>query len=341
MRLFFVGAFIGCGAATPVLPVSPTPDAPPIIKPHASYSITMAELGDADIAEKISHHARMVRRGDAWLRIGGESFARDHEELGTRPVLGVVGETGDRVRVVSDDHDARIAVWIPRSDLALTTAAPIAIDDARGEIGVWLEPGVDLDVASGGDAAITLRDDDVHAVGRVRSAALGTVWIGRVPVAPPQHAPYVVGQRVIRPAPGGDARVIAEVEHPVSASRLGTRDGWTEVEVSRAGARIRGYVRATDVADNLSVPITLVSRHGHGFGMSNVDQVELPAGTCLFDRENGDVIGVNLTQVVRYGSHKRDEPWGRVFVETAWWGITEVAIHAVDGTASWELCTAH
>ena len=315
MRVIFVGALIGCGAVAPA-PV-PTAIAPPaVIKPSA---ITMAELGDPGIVARIPQRTRV-------------GWGTGRTPIDSRPVVPVIGETGNRVRIVSEDDDARLAIWIDRADLLTTIVAPIRSGDRSSDTGVWLEPGADIDTTPSGD--VTLRDDKVHVTGRVRADALGTVWVGTEPSMPASSHTELVPKTKIRQAPRADAPVLAETIADVGASVLATGD-WTEIVVQRAGARIRGYVRAVEIAhDQIEIG------HGRGFGnalgISDTDRIDVPAGACFFDHENGEVIGVNLATKRRYGTLPRGTPWASVYVNTLYWGVTTVAIHQVGDT--WELC---
>jgi hypothetical protein len=104
---------------------------------------------------------------------------------------------------------------------------------------------------------------------------------------------------------------------------------------------VRGVIANTKIlgpADHLSINGT---GSGHGFGMSHATQYEVPAGTCLYDRPNGDVVGVTLEPQTRLGGGMEDG-WALVHINTPW-AISSMFVENVgtDPTQppSWESCT--
>jgi len=314
----------------------------------------MGELGDAEIETRLVHHARLVRHGRVWVVLGGVPAHGDEATDGVaRDVVPVVGETRDRVRVVSTDDDARVALWIDRADLAPAIVAPAEVVDedgrgGEGGAGVWLDPGADVDVRSptGELRAITVRDPGLDVRGFVPAAAIGTVWVGRVPSAVDKHgpAPFLESTAKIFAAPRADARVLARVTDDMpSVKKLRSRDGWTEIELLRGAMRVHGFAHDGDVTTERSGLLGHGTGTGHGYGISDTDRFEVSANACLFDRDGGEVIGVNLKTVVRYGYLRHGAEWARVYVGTAHWGTISASVHVVqrDGdTPTWESCAA-
>ncbi len=79
------------------------------------------------------HRVRLKRIGRAWLR--GDALpindggADDGEVIDQ--ILPAIGETANRVRVVVEEDDARVAVWIDRRDAWETVVAPVRLRARR------------------------------------------------------------------------------------------------------------------------------------------------------------------------------------------------------------------
>jgi hypothetical protein len=348
VRALFV-VVVGCGSAVPSAEHAQVPAA----KPRASYVVQTGELGDPEIEHKLVHHARLAHHGRVWVNLDAPPTHPTSTPDEAHEIVPIVGETRDRVRVVSTDDDARIALWIDRADVAPTIVAPVEVLDDRGHggdgvTGVWLEPGADVDVRApvGELRGITVRDPSFVVTGTVHAASIGSVWVGRVP-PPVEHggAPFLESSAAIFAAPRADARLLAKVGDDMpSVTRLRAANGWTEIEIRRGAMRVRGFAHDRDVVDEQSGLLGHGSGTGHGYGISDTDRFDVAAGACLFDRDGGDVIGVNLKKLVRYGYLRHDAEWARVFIGTAHWGTISASLHRVkhDGDAPiWESCAAH
>jgi hypothetical protein len=334
MRASWLVALAACAGATAQQPASVQPQVPKAKR--APYAILPGELGDAGVLEQIPHHARLVRVGRASLEVGGEPLTGTSESEAD-DVIAVIGEARERVRVVSDEDDARLAVWIDRTDLAATVLAPVQIGGSP-DTGVWLEPGADVQLAQGhrdGARELWLLDDVVRAGGWVRDELLGTVWVGPVPRSGGGDGHYVVVGSVVRSAPDAHAPQLATLRVDADVTVIAKRGAWTLVELARPAARVRGFVAADEVLDG---PGELAGHgHGTGYGISDTDRVQVSAHACLYDRVGGDVIGVNTSDRERYGFV--DKGWGHVYVDTPW-GLTVVVVKATgsDADPKWESC---
>ena len=118
-----VGA--ACGSVTtPASGEVRVPLAAPTIS-HAAFAVSPAELGDANVWARIRHRVRVARIGHAAFAVSGprvdeRTMANSSVPL---PIYPVIGESGDRVRVVVEDDFARLALWIPRTDCWAFTMA--------------------------------------------------------------------------------------------------------------------------------------------------------------------------------------------------------------------------
>ncbi|MGE5186101.1 MAG: hypothetical protein ACM31C_28795 [Acidobacteriota bacterium] len=341
MRLVSV-VLAGCAAGT-VAPSAPAAPPPVPRPPRVAYAMLPGELGDPGALEHIPHHARIARLGIARFAPDGEPLDRERDDE-IDVVLPVLGETRSHVRVVSDDDDARLALWIDRADLVPTVLVPVHLADDRGlaprDTGVWLEPGAEIELAGpavGGRRELALHDARIRATGWVAESLVGTVWVGPAPHAAPAQADrhLVDGGAVLRAEPSERAPAVATVLQPEAALVVASRGGWTLVELDRDGARVRGYAPARQVgADPLGLGMGTGS--GSGYGISDTDRIEVPAGTCLYDHAGGDVVGVNTATRVRYGF---SEPGAaHVYVNTSW-GLVLVTLAPVR-RGGWESCAS-
>jgi hypothetical protein len=105
---------------------------------------------------------------------------------------------------------------------------------------------------------------------------------------------------------------------------------WTEVDVKRPYARIRGFVPASRVGAG-DQALGHGGGMGTGFGMSDTSQMEVGPGVCLYDEQDGEVIGVNLEREVRYRGGMSGIGWWTVHVGTRW-GTMPLTVHDLANT---------
>jgi hypothetical protein len=366
MRVWFLAAFVACGKGLPAQAPSEIVlvRQPEVKAPHAAFSIVPADLLDDAAVARIRHRVRV-----RWLRRASPIHATPSEPVIAREqsteidrIMPVIGESGTEIRVVAEDDDARLALWIDRRDAWPTLLVPVQLGDREGRVfermGAWISTGAPIDVAFGRDRVrhVTLRDPDVVIDGWVPAAAVGNVWL-----AAPGDTVDLVGRRIQSYAPPTDTRAKTQfVEHatlrasadataPIVATVLGAdvigfinaRGPWVDVEVVRRHARIRGFVRASELAPIGEEPLRIGTTGGHGFGMSHAQRVVVAAGTCLFDAANGQVVGVQIKESTRYGERDIDvDGWSRVYVNSPW-AVLGFFVHDRGGDPKqpvWESC---
>lgn len=371
-RLLAVACVLtGCGGNLP--PISDArPTAIDVIAPppeRASFAVVPAELADNGVLDRIRHRARVRRIGNASLRVDGNKLdsSRTNGELAY--VLPVIGESRMKIRVVADDDDARLAVWIDRGDAWDSIAKPIQLADRDGhaapDAGAWAVLGAPVEIRSesvGERRVVRIRDNDVRVEGWVAATVVAKVWLApagdRAPLdlkmnevkgfAPPAdaHAKLAL-HATIRAAPDPRAAVIATIEQlgseepDVRAAVVRTVGAFREIELIRHYVRIRGFVLASEVTVVGEPLIGHGAGSGHGFGMSHTDRIDIPAGTCLFDAIDGEVTGVQLAPSTRMGRRRTDGPWSMVYVENAW-SVATLYVRDTSGDPKqphWESCT--
>jgi len=317
----------------------PLPAPPPADR--ASFTVVPAELGDPGVLDRIHHRARVRRIGNIWLRVDGQISRNSTEHTESDYVLPVIGESHAKIRVVADDDDARLAVWISRTDAWDSITTPIQLADREGHAapnaGVWVGLGAPVEATPHGERrSIRVRDDAVRALGWVPASVVAKVWTvpagdrsptdmkmneshSFVPPADKRDQLALAIHTVIRAAADANAPAIATIEQiDVRGALLATIGAFREIELVRPHMRIRGFVSASDATPALDLLIGHGSGTGSGFGMSHADRIDLVAGTCLFDAADGEVVGVQLAPSTRLGRHSPDGAWSSVYVHNSW-----------------------
>ena len=305
--------------------------------PRATYDVVPAELGDERVIEWIRHRAIVRHWGLAWLRDDGTPIGVESETHGAdiRPVLG---ERGRKIRIVVEDDHARLAVWIARDDAADTALAPIQLADGDGHpSNAWLAPGISLVAKerAGAQRHVEIVDEMIALAGWAPAKAIGTVWV--VP-AGDRALPAMKSSDVPTWSPPRDSRPLIRIDHATPIQAAPDSHAWTlatvvaselvvsvvakgaaftEVEVARPFARVRGFIDNARILGPTDDFILHGSGSGHGFGMSHAVRWEIPAGTCFYDQSEGDVVGVALETETRLGAQLTDG-WALVYVDTPW-----------------------
>jgi hypothetical protein len=366
-RLFVVAcALAGCGGTAPTPPAAPTSTADHALAapPRASFEVVPAELGDAGVLERIRHRTRVRHVGETSLRpqkrppTPGVEVTAD-----ANYVLPVINETEAQIQVVVEDDHVRLALWVDRIDTWSTVIGAVQLSERDGHAdqltGVWLEPGATIASHDLVDKRreIEVVDPALEIRGWVPAAFVGHVWLAdrgdvprlvleETPWQPPEdhrvHGRVALGA-LIRSAPAAKAPVIAKTTEEVFATIGRAYDGFTEIELHRPQLRVHGYVDAHHVDHALEAPLGHGSGRGHGFGISHSDRIEVPAGTCLFDEANGEVVGVQIEPSIRLGQLRGPVVgWAMVYVENPFSIAAQLYVRAMRDDPNdphWEPCT--
>jgi hypothetical protein len=315
---------------------------------RGTLDVTPAELGDEAGVARMRHRVRLKGIGRMWVHLDGplvNDGSAVSEDDGLDILLPAIGETAHRIRVVTEEDGARVAVWIDRRDAWESVVARVKLEGngttAAGAAGVWLDAGAPVRVEEERPdrtrRLVELRDDSVAVRGAMPAAHLGHVWtvphdeqrgtemFNRCPLAlwkPPQDRRpqrWIMGGAEIRVAPADEAVVLATSQEVLTVAVVAQGADWTEIELLRPYARIRGHVESVMLALREDEEIGLGGCMGQGFGMSHADRIDVPAGTCLYDRANGEVVGVATETQVRLGARARPgSEWSMVYVDTRW-----------------------
>jgi hypothetical protein len=347
------------GGATRVAIVAPA-------IPQADFGVVPAELGDHDVWTRLRHRARVARTSEAAFVVGGARVNEQEESTANvaHAIYPVIGESGDRIRVVVFGDSAGIALWIPRRDVAPTAMAPVRLGDDHGRadavsgvtlgagVGLVAEPGVPgSEPAANGLRKVKLVDAFLDATGYAPAAAIGEVWVANeheryqpdeiLSEPPPNPTGSEVAAVTIREAPRDDAPVVATAKQPLPVRIVRLLGPWDEIEIHGSRVRVHGFVPVAAVTEHAEPRSYTGYGHGAGYGMSDTIMIDVPDAVCLYDRDGGDVIGVEDGAKQRY-AHGGSAGWWSVVVGTDW-GLISVTIHDVSEAtdpraASWETC---
>ncbi len=335
---------IGCaGAVAPGIANQPRKPPPQI--PHESYSVVPAELGDVGALARIHHRVWVRRYGRVWF--GAQDVDPITDQIDNRrvPVLEkVIGETRQRIRIVVDaDREAIYAAWIPRADAVPAALREVELDGKRAAV---LDPGAPLEVVEtrGDERRVALLNDDVAIGGWLDAKLIGDVWLGPGARRPHDGPRELLEKAAIHETASAGSPIVAIANARVAITELGPeRGGWIEVALERHYARVHGFARALDVQTPTELSLHSIGG-GSGFGISDTDHADVTAGACLFDRAEGEVIGVNTKQVVRYAYRPSaaHPGWWTVFVGSHW-GALRAYVHDLGGDPAvpkWESCAS-
>ena len=338
-RTLVLAALAGCGSSG-----QGHPSAEPVASARRGpirRVVVPAQLGDPGVVDRIPWGARVARRGAFRFTLADETSERGDRDIHVADaaldkVWPVIAESAAEVQLVSDDDDARLAIWVARADLAA-----VAIDD----VAVAERPGRGADAThraelrSGapvqrGDSSGTHRHvtvgGDVRVLGWIPESALGDVFRVRIEPDGDRLGGSVAAGKLVRARPETTSPPLAVIIRRVPAQlHVGAPAGWRDVTVSTDYVRVRGYIAESDLSREISFE-GLGS--GRGYGMSHRPQITVPAGACLYAEPDGEVVGVNTEERTRYSGGAAEPGWWEVVVGTDW-GLHDLYVRALDPEA--------
>jgi hypothetical protein len=278
-------------------------------------------LADPDVMERIPRRAYIAKLGISRLRFDDLPNSSWHGHEVPKEPVAVLEVRRKSVRVVSDADGARVALWIDDGDAAPVAAVAARLTDeaggTNGDTGVWLAPGARLELRDPQRERhqVHVVSSSLRVTGWIAKRAIGIVWNHAKPA---QFGPTatVAAFTTLREAPDDTSPIIADTLVAVGAIPGEPRGRWMLVEVSVDRVHVRGFVPAASVA--MQPPeedgsITL----GNIYTISGTLKIDVPAGACLYDRADGEVVGVNTRARSRLG-HRRETDWQDVYVDGPW-----------------------
>lgn len=338
-------------APAPVQPEAPPPEAtPPSTAPApAAPAITITgytpEVATI-LAERYTWwrsgptRIALARRGSIRLRPDGPELGlRDEAPFADPPRLRVVDDA-ERPRIVTDDDDVRLLLYVDRQDArpVVTRAAPLrpspetSLDGPRRRGHVVLEPGawVDIEEQRGALTRVSSPTLDGALSGWLDSEALGTTATVAEPPAVGERQTYVAMRSTpLLTRPGGKALVTLEEHAALVELDPRTESGHRWVEhrpVCEPSYSYVGFVRARDVYQPNYGSVV-----GCGSGGGRIrrvlgdaeaaPRVILDAGRFLLDADAPVVVGCVLAPTeaadLGDGRHAIATIWGPVPVRLA------------------------
>jgi hypothetical protein len=343
-RIAVVLALAACYRESPtVAPPPPPPRPPATLDPSpvtAPFTIKAAQLGEPDILGRIKHRTRLAKFGHAYWRLGTapiEKFVSGQEEWRFDRTYPVLDRTETHIQIVLEDLVSRYALWVEAIDTHETLLARVRLQPSSRlayettPAGAWLDAGAPVTVGqSARRRRIKLRDERVYAGGFVDERLVGNVWVethaataldidglGDPPFKrPAEETAVIVPEKTrIHVAPDAGSAVIAK-KHS-RATRIGRKQEWTEVEIPRPFAAIRGHARILEDLENEGRVVVTDSRSGFvSYGARF--PIELTAGACLYDAVDGTPIGVQLETGRRMALRTAKPEWLDIYFQTPW-----------------------
>lgn len=276
---------------------------------------------------RVKRRAHVAQIGDYGLTADARLPKDMHRrEGGTVDDVGVVATLGSRVRILHDDDDARMLLWIDTADLAWAIVRETRVA-GKGDVGVWLLPGAKV-TADGRGARLRVRatfDGDVAISGMVPAASVSKTFAwgpAPAPMSDEHHA------AAIHDAPDGRPLLATPNGLWIEIIAPGTK-GWALAEHRTPTLRVRGWVRTAEFDERFDLGrIT----GGSGYGMSHVRSVDVTSGTCFHAGPGGPLVGVQLYNLERY-SPGNENGWWELYVGNAW-GLFTVHAHATSVDAA-------
>jgi hypothetical protein len=240
-------------------------------------------------------------------------------------VLGVVEERPRSLRVIVEDEDLRIVVYLEDRDVhrVVRKRAPARLGSNRGQ-GVWVRPGL---VASdrGKSRTVDIDDPIFHGAASIDHRAVDRVFEPEEDEKEPNDALL---------APG----TVIEDEHGEALVRVPEGDALQVRHLDAAGARTRvryvseslwieGFVSAVDPNEGLGAIGTI--GHGAGWGSSGAKRY-LHAGDRLHAGPNGPLIGLVLGERVMTLEDQDLEGGHQVSAFVSGWSFVPVWLTAED-----------
>jgi hypothetical protein len=279
---------------------------------------------DGHGAERWPDRALRVRAGAVYLSASGPAVASAKPDDFWLPTELTVLAAGPRPRVLDERPALRVALYLAPASLAevaLAGAVLVPVGAAARPVsptspGVHLAAGVTLVRGAHGRFHLELAGWTIDGV--VDAAHVGRVYRpAALSPATPFHGDALLrGAPALLDGPGG-AIVARAPAADVPVERLGAAErGHIQVRWLVRRVEIIGWAPEASVVATRDPPAPVEPPEEQvAEGMGSTDP-NLPAGTLLYDRPHGAVIGVTLQPLGQTYDEERPDGWWRSSFET-------------------------
>jgi hypothetical protein len=272
--------------------------------------------------------ALRLAAGDAAPAIAGHGEGGEAIDLSQSPSLVVVDSRGERLRVVAQEGDYRLLLWIDERDLnwVIVDAVDVAFEPGEPAAappapGVRLRPG--LPVVRGdqrGSLVFVSHEDQCMSVaGWVPAARLGRQFTPVEELEVERDLSAGPGM-ALKERPSGRelARFLSEC-HVAYGGR--EESGQKLVVYDGNGFEARGWISGSAASPGASASLFGYGRGLGSFGASG-DRVLIPSGSCLYASAGGPVVGVATEDTEEGGLQAGEHGWHSITVATGWGDLT-------------------
>ena len=270
------------------------------------------------------YSAVRLAAGDPAPAIAGHGEGGEAIDLAQSPSLVVVDSQGERLRVVVQEGDYRLLLWIDERDLNWVIVDPVNVAFEPGEPaaappapGVRLRPGLPVVRGDqrGGLVFVSHEDQCISVAGWVPATRIGRQF---TPVEQPEV------ERDLSAGPGmalkerPSGRELARFTSECHVAFGGREEGGQKLVVYDGnGFEARGWISGASAGSGATGALFGYGRGLGSFGASG-DRVLIPAGSCLYASAGGAVVGMATEDAEEGGIQAGEGGWHSVTVATGW-----------------------
>jgi hypothetical protein len=321
---------LGCGTgAAPAEP--PLPPVRATAAPAGKTAVSpLSYLGD-EFERVFPERVRLARYGAVRLAAGDPqpAIAGPSEGeaimLGQSPSLVVVDSVSGRLRVVVEEGEYRLLVWIEATDvnwvigettdLAFEPGEPAAAPPAAG---VRVRPGLPVARRDQRGSLVFVSHEDTCL------SVAGWVPVDRVVRAyTPVDEPEL--ERELSVGPGTalyerpNGRELARFTSECRVAASGREEaGHTLVVYEGNGFEARGWIAAASPTTGAMGALFGFGSGGFGGFGAGGERVLIPAGSCLYAARGGPVVGVATDDTEQGSAESAEGGWHAIAVATGW-----------------------
>jgi len=296
---------------------------PPTAVPTAVRPV--AHVADVAIrsCDDAAWHTAAASRQRAWVSSLAAPRAHPNAAIGRSPRYAEIPATvveidGEDVQIATVWPNLIVTRWLPVSALGRVAIREGTVSPAPGsppDPAIRIRVGAKLPASDAAWLAVSPADG-ISFAGVVPASVRGLTW--DAPAAVDHGRPWHHAG-TIRVEPRSDAAIRATVTDAAAIEIRGERAGWFEITARTASSEVDGYIERPPPP-----PPPPRSRYGNYEFSDDVIEGELisgpnrwSAGTCLYDRPGGTVVGMILADQPGV-SKPAVEGWFELKLSTLW-----------------------